>query len=76
MGLWLNKSKRECLKLKLFRYKSSLTAKSLLRESQVWTPEKCEHLDLFQKSSFAHSQVCLDWVYNLRVSFVNVHVTL
>ena len=32
----------------------------------MWTPEKCEHLDLFQKSSFSHPQVCLDWVYILR----------
>ena len=54
------------MRLKLFRYKSCLTANSLFRESQMWTPEKCEHLDLFQKSSFSHPQVCLDWVYNLR----------
>ena len=42
------------------------TANTLFRESQMWRPEKCEHLDLFQKSSFPHPQVCLDWVYNLR----------
>ena len=51
------------MRLKLFRYKSCSTAKSLFRESQMWTPEK---LDLSQKSSFPHPQICLDWVYNLR----------
>ena len=54
------------MKLKLFRCKSCLKANGLFRESQMWTPQKCEHLNLFQKFSFLHPQVCLDWVYNLR----------
>ena len=45
---------------------SCLTANSLFKENQMWTPEKCEHLDLFPKPSFPHPQACLDWVYNLR----------